>query len=210
MARDVDITFVVSEENKQQTQAKTAYTRLRAVVERAEKDKTELYVVVENAKNILTQLEIDLDSSEAVSTELASNVVKGEEVTTALTTAIATATATTTTLATATAAAKENLASLQSENYKSQELLNGVERLNSLIANTVYASDNGIIEGIENRNIITAVLGKDKTYAHIDLAFAANYTKTTYSNGVGVDIYVNEDTITLLTAESSVNYINLA
>ena len=38
MARGVDITFVVSEENKQQTQAKTAYTRLRAVVERAEKE----------------------------------------------------------------------------------------------------------------------------------------------------------------------------
>lgn len=209
MARGVDITFVVSEENKQQTQAKTAYTRLRAVVERAEKNKTELDVVVRNAKNIITQLNTDLDGSEAVSAELANNVANGREITTALTTTIATAKTTTTTLATATAAAKQNLASLQSENYKSQELLNGVERLNSLIANTVYSSNNGIIGWIENRNVITAVLGEDKTYTYINLAFAANYAKTTYSNGVGVDIYVNEDTITLLTAESSVNYINL-
>ena len=129
MARGVDITFVVSEENKQQTQAKTAYTKLRAVVERAENNKIELDAVSESAKNLLAQLKVDLDNSETVSTELANNVQKAEDISDKFTNDIETASKAEKSLANANITALANLANLQDENFKSQEILEGVEDL---------------------------------------------------------------------------------
>ena len=140
MARGVDITFVVSEENKQQTQAKTAYTKLRAVVERAENNKIELDAVSESAKNLLAQLKVDLDNSETVSTELANNVQKAEDISDKFTNDIETASKAEKSLANANITALANLANLQDENFKSQEILEGVEDLKKY---TGY-SDNGV------------------------------------------------------------------
>ena len=129
MAREVDISFIVSEDTKNETNAKSTYTRLRAMVSRAEENKELLEAVAENAKNTLAQLETDLDSSEVVSTELANNVQKAENIANKFTKDIETASKAEESIASANTTALTNLANLQSENFKSQEILEGVEDL---------------------------------------------------------------------------------